>query len=173
MIGGANRNRLLHPDALPAQGGAYALLIRLRRPLRCSIAGRADGRLDPGLHLYAGNAWGPGGIRARVARHLRTHKTRRWHIDRITAVTRPVGVIAWPGGDECAIVAQALRLPGVAVPIAGFGSTDCRSCPAHLLLLADERTVREIAHPAPGTGTLPASGVWIWPANLLTDMGFS
>jgi hypothetical protein len=32
-------------------------------------------------------------------------------------------------------MARVLRVPGAGVPLAGFGSSDCRRCPAHLAAL--------------------------------------
>jgi Uri superfamily endonuclease len=56
-----------------------------------------------------------------------------------------ISVIPVPGGTECAIVAAALRLPGVSVPSPGFGSSDCRACPAHLLRLPDSVALDDLA----------------------------
>jgi histidyl-tRNA synthetase len=89
------------------------------------------------LYLYAGSAYGPGGIPARVKRHLKPDKKVHWHIDRLTNAGTVVSVVAVPGGKECAIVAAALRLPGVSIPSPGFGSSDCHVCPAHLVWLPD------------------------------------
>ena len=89
------------------------------------------------MYLYAGSAYGPGGIPARVNRHRRPGKKVHWHIDRLTNAGTVVSVVAIPGGRECAIVAAALRVPGVTMPSPGFGSSDCRACPAHLLRLPD------------------------------------
>jgi len=108
--------------------GAYALIIAL--DIR-------NGTREPGRYLYAGSAWGPGGIRARVRRHLKPTKTIHWHVDRLTTAGQVTNVIALPGGRECAIVAAIIELPGLTGPESGFGSSDCRACPAHLLRLPD------------------------------------
>jgi histidyl-tRNA synthetase len=109
------------PETLPAVPGAYVVLIRLDAPL----AG-----LEAGRYLYCGSARGPGGLRARLGRHMRRGKAVRWHVDRLTEGGVVVGAWIFPGGDECALVAALAGLP---VPIRGFGSSDCRRCPAHLL----------------------------------------
>jgi len=113
---------------VPATPGAYALIITLD----CQ-----SGDLAPGRYLYAGSAWGPGGIRARVRRHLKREKPLHWHVDRLTIAGQVSRVIAVPGGSECAIVAAVVPIPGVTVPVPGFGSSDCRVCAAHLLRLPD------------------------------------
>ena len=125
------------PD-LPAAPGTYVLILRLDAPSRI-----VPGRLGPcdlpaGLYAYVGSAHGPGGLRARVARHLRRDKPRHWHIDALTAAARPVAIWtrATPERLECAWARTLAALPGVTLPVAGFGSSDC-ACPAHLFALPD------------------------------------
>jgi Uri superfamily endonuclease len=105
------------------------LVIELGAPLALGLA-----RL-PRAVLYCGSAYGPGGLRARVGRHLRRDKSLRWHVDRLTAAGRIVGLRAVPGGRECDLLVRLLEVPGTSVPIQGFGSSDCRCCPAHLVSL--------------------------------------
>ena len=129
--------RALNRRELADTPGAYALVLRLARDTRLDIATLGHPVLPPGLYLYAGSAWGPGGIRARVGRHLRHPKSRVWHIDRLTEAAAVEDVIAFPGARECAIVAA---LPGAGVPVPRFGASDCRRCKAHLLAV-DRRLV--------------------------------
>ncbi|MDC7789088.1 GIY-YIG nuclease family protein [Rhodoplanes sp. TEM] len=98
------------------------------------LAGRLAGTLAPGRYLYCGSARGPGGLRARIARHLRRRKTLRWHVDRLTTRGTVIAVWAVPDGDECAL---AGALAGLPVPIPGFGASDCRRCPSHLFAWPD------------------------------------
>jgi Uri superfamily endonuclease len=126
-------------DALPAGPGAYLLAIRLDRPapLPPRLVRPGLETLPAGWLVYAGSARGPGGLRARLGRHLRPDKARRWHVDWLTAAPGAT-VRAWPvpDGRECALVAAVLAWPGASVPVPGFGSSDCPRCPAHLLALA-------------------------------------
>jgi histidyl-tRNA synthetase len=132
--------------------GAYALIVRLEQ----SASG-----LAPGTYLYAGSAYGPGGIPARVRRHLKPDKKVHWHVDRLTNAGTVVSVVAVPGGRECAIVAAALRVPGMSIPSPGFGSSDCTLCPAHLLRLPDglavETLVGHLQRHCPVAGMVPPS----------------
>jgi len=123
-------------NTLPDVGGAYALLIRLRDP--APLPGRFGGALQPGLYCYLGSAYGPGGIRARCRRHLTRDKATRWHVDWLTAEATAIEAVARPGLAECALVGAVLEIPGVTAPVAGFGSSDCRTCPAHLLAVPPE-----------------------------------
>ena len=82
--------------------------------------------LMPGRCIYAGSANGPGGLKARVSRHTRRAKRRRWHIDQLTENGDVLGAWIFPGGVECDLVDMNSALP---VPIVGFGSTDCQRLP--------------------------------------------
>ncbi|MBT5455692.1 MAG: GIY-YIG nuclease family protein, partial [Rhodospirillaceae bacterium] len=123
----------IEESALPAGHGAYALLIRLPHRLQASIGALGMIGLPAGAYLYLGSAHGPGGLRARLRRHLRPEKTRHWHVDYLTEVGKIICILAVPDGHECDLVDRARSCTGVSVPIAGFGSSDCRRCPAHLL----------------------------------------
>ncbi len=123
--------------ALPAAPGAYALALRLPRARRIVVGALGPVAFPRGCYLYLGSARGPGGIRARLGRHLRGGERRRWHVDHLAAAAEVAGGFAVPGGRECALVRRLLAVPGVSVPAPGFGSSDCPRCPAHLLRLPD------------------------------------
>lgn len=120
------------PDGLPASQGAYALLCHLAAPLTFPWRKQAA-HLDIGWYVYAGSAYGAGGIKARVGHHLRRGKRPHWHIDHLTNQAAAIKVIARIGGSECEIVGRLIGSGQFHAPIAGFGSSDCRHCPAHLL----------------------------------------
>ena len=105
----------------------------IARPLSLRLRTLAPVVLPPGWYVYAGNARGRGGIRARVMRHLRPGKSPHWHVDRLTGAAEAMLAIAFAGGDECALVQALLARPWFQAEAPGFGSTDCRVCPAHLL----------------------------------------
>ncbi|MCW2247758.1 Uri superfamily endonuclease [Azospirillum fermentarium] len=117
-------------ETLPPVAGAYVLLVRLTEAVDVTLPGRTKAILPPGRYLYCGSAHGPGGLRARVGRHMRRDKSIRWHIDRLTAAGTVTGCWIFPAGDECALVA---RLATLSVPVPGFGSSDCTVCRSHLL----------------------------------------
>ena len=123
------------PESLPSAPGAYLLLARLAMPLSLRIRTLPPVVLAAGRYVYAGNARGPGGIRARVGRHLRRGKRFHWHIDHLTEAAAGLQAIAVPGGDECALLGALLAAGDCEVAVAGFGSTDCRACRGHLLRL--------------------------------------
>ena len=122
--------RALNP--IPDSPGAYALILRLAHDIRLDIRTLGRPELPAGLYLYAGSAWSPGGIRARVSRHLRKDKSKVWHIDHLTETAAVEEVVAFPGGRECMIADFAVA-HGAQVSVSRFGASDCRRCDAHLL----------------------------------------
>ena len=117
----------------PATPGAYALLLRLEAELSVACV-RREALLPAGRYIYCGSARGPGGLSARLRRHMLRSKSLHWHVDRLTTAGAVVGAWIAPGGDECALNAELSHLP---VPAPGFGSTDCRRCASHLRFWAD------------------------------------
>ena len=113
--------------------GAYVLLAHLGAAQELPIRGRAWG-LEAGWHLYVGSARGPGGMRARLRRHFRPEKSPHWHIDRLTIAADTMLALTLEGGVECDIVATLAGSGWFGAILPGFGSSDCSSCPSHLLV---------------------------------------
>jgi len=119
-------------EAAPAARGAYALLLHLRDPLAFAWRGRTVG-IASGWHVYAGNANGPGGIRARLRHHLKKGKRPHWHVDHLTNEADRILAHVAVDTDECAVIDRLCASGRFTVPLPGFGSSDCRHCPSHLL----------------------------------------
>ena len=113
--------------------GGYLLFLELEEPKTLSIGrlGRRD--FPAGLYVYAGS--GLGGVEARAERHLRTEKTRKWHIDHLTAAANALDYIAFESERrvECDL-AKSMEGFGGKHLVRGFGSSDC-GCESHLLYL--------------------------------------
>jgi Uri superfamily endonuclease len=120
----------LNADAAPSLPGAYAMTIELADEVAVTLSGRSPITLSAGRYLYCGSAKGPGGLKARLSRHMRRGKLLRWHVDQLTEHGLVVGSWVFPGGDECRLVQMCSHLP---MPIARFGSSDCATCRSHLL----------------------------------------
>ena len=60
-------------------------------------------------------------------------------MDRLTEAAEAMLAIAFAGGHECALLQALLARPRFHAPVAGFGSTDCGACPAHLLTVRRSR----------------------------------
>ena len=85
-----------------------------------------------GQYLYVGSAWGPGGLAARVGRHLRGDGAVHWHVDYLRAQAEPVALWwAAHARDECAWAGHLLAHPGAEIVVPRFGASDC-ACAAHL-----------------------------------------
>jgi len=112
--------------------GTYALILQCLSNATVQIGRWGTLDIEPGYYVYVGSAFGPGGVRARVSRHFRTAKAKRWHIDYLREFVAPVG--AWYSHDarrlehEWAQVFHDMR--GVS-SIHGFGCSDCK-CYSHL-----------------------------------------
>ena len=125
--------------SLPAAPGAYLLPMTIARPLSLGFRTLTPVVLPPGWYVYAGNARGRGGIRGRVKRHLRRGKSPHWHVDHLTEAAEAMPALAFAGGHECTLVQALLARPRFQAGVPGFGSTDCRVCPAHLLTVRRSR----------------------------------
>ncbi|MGC9071709.1 MAG: DUF123 domain-containing protein [Acidilobus sp.] len=71
---------------LPSSGGIYSICFALDAAVE--VKGRSGRRVaaaGPGLVLYVGSAGGPGGIGARLARHLSRPGRVVWHIDSVSS----------------------------------------------------------------------------------------
>jgi Uri superfamily endonuclease len=119
-------------DDAPTEKGAYVLILRLKTPVSFPWRKRRVELLS-GWYVYAGSGNGPGGIRGRLRHHLRPEKTPHWHIDHLTNIASPIRMFVGISGSECDIIARLSAVPGFEMPLKGFGSSDCRTCGAHLL----------------------------------------
>lgn len=132
------------PTAPETAAVTYRLYIHVRRPCRVRAGRLEPAWLPPGWYVYTGSA--RRGLRARVARHLRRRKRRRWHIDwLLTRAAAEVVHVAFDRAPEC----RVNRRMGGRVVIPGFGASDCRSgCGSHLRYLG---AARPAPVPPPGT----------------------
>ncbi|MCJ2178935.1 DUF123 domain-containing protein [Novosphingobium album (ex Hu et al. 2023)] len=119
-------------EGLDRSPGAYVLVIDPAVPVTFARKGIAATPLS-GWLVYAGSARGGGGIGARLRRHLRQDKKVHWHVDELTNAAARISALAIPGGSECEIVDRLLASGLFETALVGFGSSDCRSCDAHLL----------------------------------------
>jgi len=117
---------------LPPQSGTYALILRQKRGATIKIGKFGTFDFKRGWYVYIGSAFGPGGLCARTGRHLKRDKTRRWHIDYLTATLHlsRIWLTICPQKQECHW-ADLISAMGGKTLIPGFGASDC-SCSAHL-----------------------------------------
>jgi len=117
--------------------GTYALILFCPGDRLVQIGKLGPLQLRRGFYVYVGSALGPGGVRARVAHHEKISPRPHWHIDFLRTHTRLDRVCYSLGHDRREhLWARVIRaFEGASVPIAGFGSSDCR-CAAHLFFFA-------------------------------------
>jgi len=120
-------------ERIPQAKGAYLLAIRLDHPVDVRVSTPHEARLQPGWYVYCGSANGPGGLRARLRRHLRADKKPHWHVDRLTCAAAKIVALPVCDGEECELVASPVQRSAFAIAAEGFGSTDCTRCRSHLL----------------------------------------
>ena len=125
--------RTVTVKALPPRPGTYALVMccRVRRRMRVGELGTME--LQPGFYVYVGSALGPGGLRARIAHHVRGARRPRWHIDylRAHAVLEQIWYCCGPVRREHRWSRALEAASAGSVPLSGFGASDCR-CRSHL-----------------------------------------
>ncbi|MFC2054130.1 DUF123 domain-containing protein [Chloroflexota bacterium] len=148
---------------IPPEPGTYALELSLYQPQRITIGRLGEINFPQGEYIYVGSALGPGGLRARLGRHL--HKNNFsyfWHIDYLkrNAETRSLYYLI---KSPCAIHLDSSRtqdksalplkpvecvwsqtlsaIPYANIPAPGFGASDCHSgCRAHLIHFPQSNT---------------------------------
>ena len=117
--------------------------------MRCSSEQQVEvgklGRLQlrPGFYVYVGSAFGPGGLKARIAHHMKISEKPHWHMDYL----RPALVLneIWFTYDsrhrEHQWAGALARIDGGTIPFSGFGASDCR-CKSHLYFIRSKPSVR-------------------------------
>lgn len=130
-------------SSLPKSSGAYAIELGLSEPRPIYVGQLGKFNLPEGIYIYAGSAFGPGGLEARLRRHIRVDSKKvHWHIDYLRQITHirsyccASAFESLAGGKpiECSWCQALNLLTGSTIPIAGFGASDCvHACPAHLI----------------------------------------
>jgi Uri superfamily endonuclease len=156
---------------LTSEHGAYVLILRLHTRRNIRVGRLGDFACGPGYYAYVGSARGPGGVAARVGRHLRRHKPRRWHIDYLRAAAEPFEV--WTTAAENPSLehafAHALEAMRFLQPsIAGFGSSDC-GCRTHLFHSTRRPSLRAFRRRAGHSSSAPIHSAWPGSVGQETD----
>ena len=118
----------IRPAAFEAHLGTYALILKLNRARTVSIGGLNAVDFSAGYYIYIGSAFGPGGLQARLGRHITRDKPSRWHIDYLRRFAELVEIwYTWHTEKEECLWAEVIRQTRRArIPCPGFGASDCR-----------------------------------------------
>jgi Uri superfamily endonuclease len=132
---------------IPTDRGTYALILRNDGSGSVRIGALGEVTICPGYYIYIGSAFGPGGLRARISRHVKTAKKMHWHIDYLRPHTDLAGVWfdthsaprehTWAQGFN-----QSSQMD---VPFPRFGASDCH-CASHLFYCASAPALSEFEH---------------------------
>jgi Uri superfamily endonuclease len=117
--------------------GTYVLALFVGAPRSILVGRLGEFAFPVGWYLYVGSAFGPGGLRARLERHLlrlADGKRPHWHVDHLREGSIWGG--AWVRSSEqrleCEWATAMRRLPDAQIVAPRFGASDCH-CPAHLV----------------------------------------
>lgn len=112
--------------------GTYVLFLVPHASVAMQIGKLGTIRFESPVYAYVGSAFGPGGLNARVGRHLSAGKRQHWHIDYLREFSdiARVWIIEGHGRLECRIAELLATIRGAAT-VPGFGASDCR-CASHL-----------------------------------------
>lgn len=117
---------------IKAEPGTYALILCCPSPVSIQVGRWRKIEIQAGYYVYVGSAFGPGGVRARVSRHLRADKPKHWHIDYLREFATPVAI--WVSFELVRLEhrwAKAFYAMEEMSAIEGFGCSDCK-CHSHL-----------------------------------------
>jgi Uri superfamily endonuclease len=128
---------------MQARPGTYALVL-----VSCSHQLIQIGKLgrlavQSGYYVYVGSAFGPGGLKARIAHHVKISRRPHWHIDYLRSVLHLNQVwYTYDSKRQEHRWADLVRcLTGATIPIQGFGASDC-SCKSHLFAFTAQPSIR-------------------------------
>jgi len=118
----------------PVEKGTYLLLLKTTGSGRLQAGPRVELQLRPGWYGYVGSAFGPGGLNARLAHHLKPIERPRWHIDYLRRHARPAEI--WFAVQDRMVEHRWAALLAewslTTDPSPGFGASDC-DCRSHLV----------------------------------------
>lgn len=131
---------------IKAEPGTYALVMSAAANASVRIGRLGDLRLRPGFYVYVGSALGPGGVRARLAHHIRPSSRPHWHIDylKVHAAVEQVWYCHNRVSREHEWGRCLAAMRGASMPMPGFGASDCR-CRSHLFFFGDRPSLNGFA----------------------------
>lgn len=132
-FGGESAPCRIRSDGVTKKPGTYALVLECTRTERIEIGKLGQLDVQPGVYVYIGSAFGPGGLAARIRHHANVAVRPHWHVDYLRRKCPLVEV--WfsdtPVRLEHAWASAVSRMPGAVSPLPRFGSSDC-ACTTHL-----------------------------------------
>ncbi|GAB6076478.1 GIY-YIG nuclease family protein [Desulfurobacterium crinifex] len=125
----------------PETKGTYCILFVIDT-LSFKVKSGKQFSLKKGIYVYVGSAFGSGGLRKRISRHLKKEKKKHWHLDFISTDNSFKVLEIWIIEDKKVECSLANLISETEKPIIGFGSTDC-NCPSHLFRVSEIENLRK------------------------------
>lgn len=122
--------------SLPKHKGSYVLVLHLDGPKSMFIGKLGKYSFKKGVYLYVGSAFGAGGLAGRLKHHLKPSKNPHWHIDYFKQSAKIIEI--WHTKREDRLEHQwadiLADMNDITIPVAGFGSSDCK-CRSHFFFV--------------------------------------
>ncbi|HBE91820.1 MAG TPA: DUF123 domain-containing protein [Gammaproteobacteria bacterium] len=131
-------------DKLPTCGGSYVLVMQLAHPQLITPGRLGRQTMPAGYYCYAGSAFGPGGLRARLRHHATPVSRPHWHVDYLRQKADLIEIWYTDTDEkrEHDYASLICKQPDTIQAIAGFGASDC-NCTSHLIYHPMQPDVRQ------------------------------
>ena len=117
---------------LRSDSGTYALILQSHTNEVIQVGHWGILNLQLGFYIYIGSAFGPGGLQARVSRHLRMDKRLHWHVDYLREHVTPSEIWVTYEAKHLEHEWAGILLGRTDItPVQSFGCSDC-NCYSHL-----------------------------------------
>jgi len=117
--------------------GVYSLILGVESDEGLKIGSLGSQWVEKGYYVYIGSAKGPGGVRARLCRHIHGCGSKHWHIDYLRDIAKPIAFTYCcreKVSESWLYEIFAVRLQPY---IKGFGSSDNPRVYSHLFRCGD------------------------------------
>lgn len=127
------------------EGGTYVYVFHLHRAAVLRIGRLETFWFPAGYFAYVGSAIN--GVKHRTDRHRDPNAPKKWNIDHLKDAATPVELWWSESMDklECHWAMNLAMMSQFSCPALGFGSNDCKTCPAHLFHSAQRPSIRSFA----------------------------
>lgn len=122
--------------------GIYFLLLKLKEPLNKNVGALGEIGFERGNYTYVGSA--QNSLEGRISRHLKSDKSKHWHIDHLLEDAEIKEVLAFEMDKEMECESASF-LEKEFNKIEDFGCSDC-NCNSHLFFTRKnfEEIIRKI-----------------------------
>lgn len=117
--------------------GIYTLILRVDDEALVEVGSLGALEISKGFYAYIGSGKGPGGVRARLCRHIHGCGKKHWHIDYLHGIAKPVGFTYCCSEDRDEYWLYKLYKEVFTPRFRGFGSSDDRRAFSHLFKCGD------------------------------------